>query len=157
CFEQAPVGAKEKFEPLTLELKPGGAAAALIDMDGGSLEIQQGRFRYENSRIAALPPHMIRVRGGDLSLQRCTLIGPLSKTPDNFLSLIACEGAGAGAAQPAHIALRDCVLQCGKPLLELRNPGVRLRCRGCLFYALGDVVAVEFGALATSRPEIVAL
>jgi hypothetical protein len=159
CLEQempAP-GSKEKLEPLTLELKPGGSPAAMIDVDGGSLEIQQGRFRYENSRIAALPPHLIRVRGGDLTLQRSTLIGPLSKTPDSFHSLIAFEGAGAGAPQPALLTLRNCALLCGKPLIELKNPGARLRCRGCLLYALGDAVAVDVSALTTSRPDLTAL
>ncbi len=155
-FEQVPAGAKEKFEPLTLELKPGNIAAALIEVDSGSLEIQHGRFRYENSRIAALPPHMIRVRGGNLRLQRCTLVGPLSKTPDSFQSLIACDGAGVGAALPFSVMLRDCVLQCGKPIIELKNPGVQLRCRGCLFYALGDALAVDLSTHITSRTNIVA-
>jgi eukaryotic-like serine/threonine-protein kinase len=159
CFEQEKpaAGGKEKLELLTLELKPGGNPGAMIDVEGGSLEIQQGRFRYENSRLAGLPPHLIRVRGGDLSLQRCTIIGPLSKTPDSFHSLIALEGAGAGAPQPAQITLRDCVLLCGKPLIELKNPGARLRCRGCLLYALGDVVAIDVSALTTSRPDLIAL
>lgn len=155
-FEQTPAGVNDKSEPLTLELKSGGAAAnALIDVEGGSLEIQRGRIRYENSRIAALPPHMIRVRGGDLRLNRCTLLGPLSKAPDSFQSLIACEGAGCGAAQPVQVALRECVLQCGKTIVELRNSSTRLRCRGSVLYSLGDVVAVELGALLTSRPDIV--
>jgi serine/threonine protein kinase len=152
-FEQVPTAGKES---LTLELKPGGGSA-LIDVEGGSLEVHHGRLRFDNSRIAAMPPYMIRVRQGDLRLQRCTLFGPLSKAPDTFQSLIACEGAGVGAAEPTIIALRDCVLQSGKAVLEVKNPGARLRVRGCLLYSLGDVVTLDLGVLPTSRPEIVAL
>lgn len=152
--EQSDGGPKDKIEPLTLELKPSGGAAGLIDVDGGSLEIRHARIRFENSRIAALPPHMIRVRGGDLRLYRCTLLGPLSKTPDGFQSLVAIEGAGFGGGRPVTVALRECVLQCGKPLIELKDPGIRLRCRGCLLYALGDVLSVDVSVLNTSRPDI---
>lgn len=154
-FEQPDPGAKEKSEPLTLQLKPSGGAA-LIEVEGGSLEVRHARIRFENSRIAALPPHMIRVRGGDLRLYRCTLLGPLSKTPDGFQSLVACEGAGFGGGPPVTVTLRECVLQCGKPLLELKHPGARLRCRGCLLYALGDVLSIDLSVLNTSRPDIVA-
>ncbi|MCI0683830.1 MAG: serine/threonine protein kinase [Gemmataceae bacterium] len=155
-FEQPTSAGKEKTEPLTLELRPAGGAAGLIDVEGGSLEMRHARIRFENSRIALLPPHMVRVRGGDLGLYRCTLIGPLSKAPDGFQSLVACDGAGFGGLRPTVVALRECTLQCGKPLLEVKNPGARLRCRDCLLYALGDVWQVDLSTLATSRPDIIA-
>jgi serine/threonine-protein kinase len=155
--ESPQAGAKEKVDPLTLELKPGTGAAGMIEVEGGNLEVHHARIRFDNSRIAGLPPHMIRVRGGDLRLYRCTLLGPLSKAPDGFQSLVACDGAGFGGGQPVTMALRECVLQCGKPLIEVKNPGARLRCRGSLLYALGDVLSVDLSALSTSRPEIAVL
>ncbi len=157
-FDQAVAAAKEKAEPLSLELKPGsGAGAALIDVEGGSLEIQNGRLRLPNSKVAVTPLHMIRVRGGDLRLQGCTLIGPLTKTPDSFQSLLAVEGAGLGALAPNNVTLRDCALHAGKPLIELKGTGARLVCRGCLLYALEEGVALDLGALATARPDVLAL
>jgi serine/threonine protein kinase len=155
-FEQPAAGAKEKVDPLTLELKPGSVAPAIIDVEGGALEIHHGRFRFENSRIAAMPPHVIRVRGGDLRLQRCTITGPLSKAPDSFQSLIACHGSGIGGAQPVHVSVRDCVLQGGKPLIELKNPGIHLRCRGSLLYGLGDALVVDLSTSPISRTDVIA-
>jgi hypothetical protein len=98
----------------------------------------------------------MKVQGGDLRLSRCTLIGPLSKAPDSFRSLIAFDGAGA-AAKPTLIALRECAFLSGRGILELRGAGQRLRARGCLFYALGDAVAFDLGTLESSRPDVVAV
>ena len=39
----------------------------------------------------------------------------------------------------------------------MNNPGAHLRCRCCLLYALGDVLAVDLSTLLTSRTDIVAL
>ncbi|MCS7044882.1 MAG: serine/threonine protein kinase, partial [Gemmataceae bacterium] len=156
-FEPPVAAGKEKAEPLTLELKPGYPAAALIEVEGGGLGIRNGRLRLENSRFANLPPHLVRVRGGNLWLDRCTLIGPLSKAPDSFQSLIAWEGAGVLAHAPAELALRDCLLQCGRTLLDVKGVGSRCHCRGSLLYSLADVVALELGELETTAPDVACL
>jgi len=155
-FEPAAAGPKEKLEPLTLDLRPGDSTA-LIEVQGGNLEIRNGRFRFPNSRLAALPPYMIRLQGGDLHLSRCILTGPLSKTPDGFRSLVGFDGAGFAALQPSTVTLRDCAFLSGRHALELRGSAVRLRSRGCLYYALGDAVVFDLGALESSRPDAEAL
>jgi hypothetical protein len=146
---------KEKLDPLTLDLKPGDSTA-LIDVQGGNLEIRNGRFRFPNSKLAALPPYMIRVQGGNLHLSRCILTGPLSKTPDGFRALIGFDGAGFASLAPSTALLRDCALLTGRHAVELRGPSVRLRSRGCLYYALGDAVVFDLGELESSRPDAAA-
>ena len=60
-FEQT---AKGKDEPLTLGIQPKsfGKAEALIDVEGATLEIVQGRIYFPDSRSALMPPMSTPIR-----------------------------------------------------------------------------------------------
>jgi serine/threonine-protein kinase len=114
-------------EPLTLLANPQAIEelGALIDVEGGNLEVIRGRMVLENKRAGAVPAHLLRMRGGNLVLTGCYLQGALDNAPDNYRGLIAHEGTGS-----ASLVLTDNVLLSSRSILDLRG-GAQVRLRNC--------------------------
>jgi hypothetical protein len=79
------------------------------------------------------------MQGGDLSLTRCRLHGPLSPAAENFESLIT-----FGSAYPAAVTLlmRDNVLTANKLLIRL-DENAQLKARNNVFFSLGDGMRID--------------
>jgi serine/threonine-protein kinase len=143
-----PPMSRPKSEPLTLTLDSNPLLlqrTALIEVDFGSLEIQGVTIRFENRKSVVMPPHMIKVTGGNLTLHRCQLIGPLGKAPEAFRSLIALAGP---ANAPLECKLTDCVLLSGRGILQTTGVPLRLAARQNAVLAMGDAVQPDRGLIA---------
>jgi serine/threonine-protein kinase len=152
CFEAA----EEDAEPLVLV--PNGITAAdheaLIQVVDGNLDLVGGAIRFRDRKLAPLPAYMLKVRGGDLSLARCRLEGPLAQPPDQYRGLIHFEGAGNAAERTTGCVLVDSVLISARTLLRVANPGARLRMENCLLLANGDALEVDPGTTDWPRLEV---
>lgn len=140
-----------KTEPLTLTVDPKGVLdrPALFEVDRGSLELIGAHVRLENSKSAIMPPHIIKVVGGNVFLHRCQLQGPLGKSPDAFRSLIALAGP---AREPLVCRLSECVLLSGKGVVHTGGAAVRLWARNNVVLALGDALQLDLaGALESGQ------
>ncbi len=159
-----------KGSSLVLYFEPGGAEAdpptlvphdstapdadALIDLDGGSLEMIGGGIRFPDSRQALMPPHAVKVRGGDLRLFHCRLQGPLKDAPPRYQGLVRFEGA-SGEPDPTKVrgcALNESVLVSAKSALHLVGGGARIRLRQCILLSTAD--ALYFDPGPTARPRL---
>jgi hypothetical protein len=132
-------------EPLTLVPRGDTAAGqdALIDVDGGSLEVVGGRLRCAGR---SLPGHVLRVRRGDLRLLRCRLEGPQTELPKGYRGLVRFEGAGKVRAEKAPAcALKACVLESGGHAVEVAGAGARLYVKGCVVLTAGDALRLDPG------------
>jgi serine/threonine-protein kinase len=99
---------------------------ALIEVEGGNLDILGGELHVPTSRSARVPPHLIKVRGGDLRLFHCRLDAP-PPVPDSFAALISLEGSGDPTSDKArNYALSECVLVSGRAGVRLDGVGNRL-------------------------------
>jgi serine/threonine-protein kinase len=138
-----------KTEPLTLHADPRGVLdrAALFEVDRGSLELIGANIRFENSRSAIVPPHVIKVVGGHLLMHRCRLQGPLGNAPDSFRALIALTGP---ASAPLDCRLTDCQLLSGKGVLQVAGAAVRLSARNNVVLALGDALQLDLAGVPES-------
>lgn len=127
-----------KEAPLALEVNPTSFArrAPLIEMSGGNLEIIGARIQLSQVTIV---PGIIDVQGGDLTLTRCTLQGPLTSSADGFKALISVR---ANQAVPATVLLRDNILLSGGLLLHVQDQ-VQIKARNNLFLSLGDGMLYE--------------
>jgi eukaryotic-like serine/threonine-protein kinase len=125
---------------------------ALIEVEDGGLEIVGGKITLAGQKPAALPAHLLKVTGGDLRLFQCHLAGPLGPDTGAYQSLIDFQGAGDQAGdEPRTCALGDCLLESGKVLLRLRDPGIRLLLRNNVLIAGEDGLRFDFGAVPTPR------
>jgi hypothetical protein len=146
------------FEPPASEkdrlvLVPANAAGleALIDIDGGSLEIIGGKIRFPNHRSGSVPDYVLKVHGGDLRLSGCRLEGPLEQAPRSFRGLIHFQDDRS--EQGHECALANSVLLSGKECICTRGAGGRLRLQNCVIVAGSDAIRVEPGAPPTGlRP-----
>jgi serine/threonine protein kinase len=136
--------AKDFREALSLEANPTGGAnlAPMIDMNGGHLELIGARIRLSP---VTLVPTMIQVHGGNLTLTRCWLQGPHTKTADGFLSLLDVANT---TTTPATLLLRDNVFVASKLLIHMHDH-VQLKARNNVFLALGDAIRID-----VNRPTI---
>ncbi len=133
--------------PITLTVNPRGAVlerGALIEVERGSLELIGARIRYDNSKSTLMPPHVIKVTGGNLLMHRCHVQGPLGKAPDAFRAVLAMQG---GATVPYECRLCDCVLLSGKGILRTSGSPVRLFVRNSVALALDDALVPDGGGL----------
>ncbi len=132
------------FEPtkfpneLFLEVNPTNIVkpAPLIEMIGGSLELINARVRLSPITIV---PSVVSLQDGDLTITRCWLQGPLVKSTDTFVSLIAIANTGP---TPTTLLLRDNVLLSGKTIVEMRD-NVQMKARNNLFFSLSDGVVMD--------------
>ena len=133
--------AKDPRDPLTLEANPTSSVNRfpLIEMTGGHLELIGARIRLSP---VTLVPTMIQVQEGNLTLTRCWLQGPHTKSAAGFNNLITVANAGP---IPATLQLRDNVLVAGRLLIQMHDH-VQLKARNNVFLALGDGVHVDLNS-----------
>src|SRR5262249_23114141 len=106
-----------KAKPLTLVPDPNtcGDKPALIEAEGGGLDMDGARVALPNSFFTASPLRAVRVQSGHLRLFRCRLQGPLGKPPAVYEELIRFEAPGREEPERAAVCAFDrCVLQSGK-------------------------------------------
>jgi eukaryotic-like serine/threonine-protein kinase len=130
--------AKDPRDPLTLEANPTSSVnrSPLIEMTGGHLELIGARIRLSP---VTLVPTIIQVQEGNLTLTRCRLQGPHTKSASGFNNLIAVANAGP---IPTTLQLRDNVLVAGRLLIQMHDH-VQLKARNNVFLALGDGVHMD--------------
>jgi serine/threonine-protein kinase len=140
-----------KAEPLTVTVQPKGVGenAALFEVERGSLELVNVRVRLDNSTFAVVPPHVIKVHGGSLVVNRCQLLGPLGKSPGAFKSLVALAGPSRA---PLGCRLTESVLLSGKGVVQASGAPVNLYARQSVFLSLEDALQLDLTALADATP-----
>jgi hypothetical protein len=138
-----------------LRLMPGRSSAgreALFEAEGGSLELIGVRVRCDNDNLGRLPAYLVKVRGGDLRLCDCRLLGPLDKPPPNYRGLVRLEGSGDSAPDRARTcAVNRSVLQSGQALLHVTGAGARVRVRQSVLVAVDDVLRLDPEGAAAAR------
>lgn len=135
-----------KLEPLTLLPNVTGDHAALFDLEAGNLELTNARIEFTNKVSLPTPRHMLKVRAGNLTLNRCQLKGPLGLAPDIFQSLI--WFGGAGESDEHDIVVNDSLLQSGKKIFEVVGPGVKVRAYNSVLLAVGDAFCFDLTSIA---------
>jgi serine/threonine-protein kinase len=123
---------------------------ALVEVDGGGLDMVRGAVRFRDSHLALMPPYALKVRGGDLRLHRCRLDGPLQRTPPTYRGLVRFEGA----AGPRGCAINETVLVSGKSAVHVVGGGARLRLRQSLILAADDALHFEPAETAKGRLDV---
>jgi serine/threonine-protein kinase len=139
---------RPRMEPLVLTLDSSRLVlgrTALIEMDFGSLELHGANIRFDNRKSVVMPPHLIKVTGGNLVLHRCQIVGPLGKAPEAFRSLLAIAGT---TAAPLDCRLTDNVLLSGKGILQSTGSPIKLSARNNVVLALGDAVQPDHSLTA---------
>jgi hypothetical protein len=136
-FEQNPEA------PLTLGPDPRTALdrTALIEVADGTLEMAGARFRFENSKFAPAPKHMLAIRNGNLRLFRCRLEGPMEHGPASYQGLILFD---AETAADAVLAVNESILISGKMVVTALGRRCKLRFNQCLLVASQDAFQVDF-------------
>jgi serine/threonine-protein kinase len=135
-------------KPLVLVPNPKASANqdALLDVDGGSVDLIGVRMRIESKAGAGAPQRLLRVRNGDLRLFGCELEGPLSKLPANYQGLIEFHGSGKAAADAAlGCAVNQSVLTSGKNVLRVQGTGARVRFHQSAVVAAHDGLRFDLG------------
>jgi serine/threonine-protein kinase len=141
-------------DPLTLT--PSTAAGdqeALIQVDGGDLELRGARIVFPSSRFAAVPRHVLQVRGGNMRLAGCHLQGQLVSTNEAYQGLIGFDGSGKDTAPTPSCAVSECILLSGRTVFQLRQGGARLRLQQSLALAADDFLLLDLTG-APPRPNV---
>jgi serine/threonine-protein kinase len=142
--------------PLTLT--PAGApdgTVALIEMDGGSLDVIGLNLRLPEGGAAAGLPYLLKVRGGDLRLSRCRLEGPRFAAPAGHRAVACLEGSGSAAPDAARrCSVTDSVLVSGRGAVEVRGTGARLVVRQSLLVSAADALHFVPGAALRDRAAV---
>ncbi|MCC6418293.1 MAG: serine/threonine protein kinase [Gemmataceae bacterium] len=144
-YFEAPEG---NAPPLSLTPNPATCAdrPALIEVDGGGLEMTRAHLTFRNSSLTPMPVRLVRVHGGSLRLFGCRFVGPLGKAPPGYLEAIRFDGSGKEEAAAAFTcALSHCVLLSGKAGVRVQGTGVRLLLDQCVV-AAGDGIVLAPGA-----------
>jgi serine/threonine-protein kinase len=145
---EKPEPGKKPAPPLELvpTLTSAGDKEALIDVDGGSLEMIGGRMRLADSNLAKLPRHLLQIQNGDLRLFRCRLQGPLLEAPDAYRGLIHIRGNGqADPDRTTACAINESVLLSNRAVARITGTGARLYLANSLVAAGNDVVNIDLG------------
>jgi hypothetical protein len=130
----------EGAAPLTLTPAVGASAEALVELDGGSLDLIGANLRLPEGAASRLP-YLLKVHGGDLRLSRCRLEGPRFAVPAGFRAVLRLEGAGTPAPDAArHCFVTDSVLSSGRAAVEVRGVGARLVLRQSLLVSGADAL-----------------
>jgi hypothetical protein len=136
---------KGKLEPLTLvpDARTAEGRDALIEVDGGSLELIGARVKFANSKFATIPARVLSVRGGDLVLHSCRLQGPLNQAPDDFQGLIRFQTTTAPEAACRFVVNESALLSAGTVIHVQGRAGIR--CKQSVLLADGDLFHLEPG------------
>jgi hypothetical protein len=122
-------------------------------VDGGDLELRGVRIVLPSSGFAAVPRHVLQVRGGDLRLAGCSLQGQLQPAAAGYQGLIDFRGSGQEAGAARACVVSRSVLLSAKTVLRLHEGGIRLRLQQSLALALDDGIRLDLTA-PTSRPNV---
>jgi serine/threonine-protein kinase len=136
-------------EPLVLVPdKDSAQGEALVEVDGGSLDVIGGGVRLPDFHLALMPPYALKVRGGDLRLFRCRLSGPLQNAPQTYRGLVCFEApaGGAGSVRPRGLVINESVLVSGRSCVALVGGGARARLRQCVLLSADDGLHFDPGA-----------
>ncbi|HLQ43170.1 MAG TPA: hypothetical protein VK137_00460, partial [Planctomycetaceae bacterium] len=118
---------------------------AMFIVEGGSLEIINGQFRFPNTSSEPLPQFFLSVFDGDFSLRRCQVIGQTLDGTSKFVGLIRWKRSVVEAkdrSQPAErnsgLIVDSALLTSGRLLdADMRNRTLLLR--NSLFASIGDL------------------
>jgi len=108
----------------------------LIELTGGHLEMIGARIQM--SQVTFIPT-MIHVDGGHLTLSRCRLTGPLTKSENSFNSLVTVTNA---SSSPTVLLMRENVLMSSKLLIHAKE-NVQVKARNNALVSLGDGILFE--------------
>src|SRR5262249_55063834 len=114
--QSRPAPPKKEEEPerllLDVENESPKTQQAVIEVEGGSLDIIGGEIRCPDYPRALLPPYLIRVKGGKsgagVRLHDCRLTGPVFFVPADFKALLGIEGVGASSGPESDSATPQC-------------------------------------------------
>jgi serine/threonine-protein kinase len=145
--------------PLALKLDNPKSAEAMIDVEGGGLDVIGGELRVPDSPPGSLigrsVPHLLKVRGGDLRLFRCRLEGPQQSLPANYEGLISLEGSGSEAPERARTcAINESILVSGRDGVLLQGGGIRLLIRHSLVVAGSTALRASPGAAGRGKVNV---
>jgi hypothetical protein len=136
----------EGTEPLILEPDPTAApnGKGLFEVAHGNLSILGGDVRCPDFKTALLPPHLVTVKDGNLSLSGTRLQGPLTQPPPGHVGLVRIEGTGSAARGTFFSAsLERCTLLSGAFVLDMAGAGVRADVRQSLCVSTDRAVALR--------------
>jgi hypothetical protein len=149
--------ADEEAKPLALAFpaRERGGQEALIEVEGGGLEVIGGELRLPEGSRGQVPAFLLKVRGGDLRLYRCRLEGPQLTVPDAFRGLISLAGSGRPEAEQSRAcAVNECVLVSGRAGVRVEGIGARLLLRQSLVAAGGEAVQLVPGSACRERANV---
>jgi hypothetical protein len=127
---------------------------ALVELDGGSLDVIGANLRLPEGAAARLP-YLLKVRGGDLRLSRSRLEGPRLAVPEGFRAVVCLEGAGTDAPEAARrCSVTDSVLVSGRAALEVRGVGARLVLRQSLLVSGAGALHFDPGDALRDRASV---
>ncbi|HEY7154655.1 MAG TPA: hypothetical protein VH575_11905, partial [Gemmataceae bacterium] len=137
-FEPPP----EQAEPLVLVPAVRGTGDALVEVEGGSLDIVNGRLRFaESAQTRRILPWLIKVRGGDVRLFRTHLEVPPNTSGTRFRGLVLLDGSGDPAAERVcSCAANETVLLSAREGIRIQGIGARLLLTQTLLIAGSDAV-----------------
>jgi len=101
---------------------------ALIDVEEGNLEMINVDLRLPQNDFATdLPAWMIRLKGGNLKLFRCRLLGPQAYTPASYKGLIFCSGSGETSPEKVReLQISESILLSSRDGISFDGIGIRL-------------------------------
>lgn len=128
--------------PLTFE--PSGAGEALFALEGGSLQVENGRFEWKAGRRA--PARFAHLRGGELALYFTRVEAPLVTSASTMTELIRFEaGERTSSEQWNRFLMQATLLSSAAPLVSLEVPMTALFVDNCVFVTQSDALRVTFG------------
>jgi serine/threonine protein kinase len=128
-----------------------GRPEALIEVDGGNLDLQNVELRFPESITAAQPPHLVRITGGNLRVSRCRLQTPVT-APAGLRSLILFQGSGLEDPQQAFACvLSDSYLVSAQTAVHGKGLGVRLAVQNCAVVAGQHAFQLDPGSFLDAR------
>lgn len=139
-------------EPLVLvpEAEEGTAPGALLQLEGGSLEIIGGDIRFpdfKTSKSSRAPHYLIHVAYGNLRIHGTRLQGPPGQPPDSYWGLMRMEGYGSADRNRIFgCTIHESVLVSPRVGLHVSGIGARLRLEQNLIVTGGDALHFQPGA-----------
>ena len=109
----------------------------MIELFDGNLEVIGARIQLSNVTVV---PAIVHVQGGNLTLTRCWLQGPLTKSVDAFTAVITVHNNNV--LRPTRLSLQNNIVLSGKLLIHLQDQA-ELRARNNVFLSLGDGMHYE--------------
>lgn len=155
CFE-APA---DPARPLVLvpELKSDPVKSnppqfAVIQVEGGDLDLRGVDIRCADFKTALLPHYLVMVQGGSLRVHKSRLQGPLAHPPDSYWGLLRVEGTGQWQPEWARIfTVNNSVLLSGRIGVHLYGFGWRGRVQNSVLVASTDAFHFQPTTIATFR------